>query len=193
METKEVQDRERAPQRSESPGSGQIDRLCPIRVDHAPVPAEPLSASASVSPDRGPAGSLRILGILAASASVACGVDTTTQPPPATFENVVGIFEARGCATPSCHAGPAYQGELDLTADGAWSGLVNVPSANAAANFMGQLRVRPLEAENSFLYVKIAHSSLDESLGAPMPPDDEPLSGDDLDLIRRWIEAGAPR
>src|SRR5262249_55510578 len=58
------------------------------------------------------------------------------------------------------------------------------------------LRVEPGESSRSYLYLKLAAATKPGSVhvaGSPMPLGLEPLGEDQLEGIRFWIEAGAPR
>jgi hypothetical protein len=93
-----------------------------------------------------------------------------------TFEAIQAvIFERNGCTQEACH-GSAAQGGLKLTADVAYDNLVNVLSPLAGAK-----RVQPGSPKDSFLYRKLATSTLgpeaaklatvgiDGDEGSPMP------------------------
>ncbi|MEM6994980.1 MAG: hypothetical protein AAF721_30990 [Myxococcota bacterium] len=111
----------------------------------------------------------------------------------ATFEAVLEIFDQSGCATAGCHGGATLGAELDLDGlDVAHAQLVDVECANAEADSAGLLRVSSGDADESFLMTKLSMTSIDPTLGLPMPPTGDPLSARDLNLVRRWIDAGAP-
>jgi len=112
---------------------------------------------------------------------------------PATFDRVFEAFDSAGCADASCHGGATLQAELDLDDPVvAYEQLVDVECANPNADDAGMLRVSAGDPEASFLLTKLAMLSSDPALGLPMPPTGEALSDNDLDLVRRWIDAGAP-
>lgn len=88
---------------------------------------------------------------------------------PADQAEVLRIFDTE-CV--SCHAGLDAAGGLDLSSDlcgRLFDGLLVVPEAPFA----------------SAVYLRLVSPS------APMPPDG-PLPAEHVDLIRRWIEQGAP-
>ncbi|MBI1310117.1 DUF1549 domain-containing protein [bacterium] len=117
--------------------------------------------------------------LVLAAIAVACGlplstraVETQPQTKAPVFEEDVLPILARRCA--SCHGSKARKGDLDLS--------------SFAALQAGGESGEPLLAE-----------SLDDSLlwqmvdGGGMPPGDSPqLTDAELELIRRWIEAGGP-
>jgi hypothetical protein len=117
-----------------------------------------------------------------------------------TFEAIQAvIFERNGCTQEACH-GAAAQGGLKLTADVAYDNLVNVLSPLAGAK-----RVQPGSPKDSFLYRKLATSTLgpeaaklatvaiDGDEGSPMPSGLPPISKEELEALRLWIQYGAQR
>jgi hypothetical protein len=110
-----------------------------------------------------------------------------------TFEAIqTVVFERRGCIEENCH-GSARAGELDLRADVAYANLIDVPSAGSSL-----ARIFPKQPLESYLYLKLAAASAPEQLfdqqiaGSPMPFSGAPLTTDQLQAVRAWIEAGAP-
>ena len=100
------------------------------------------------------------------------------------------IFNAT-CATPTCHGAAAASGGLNLAAGASYGNLVSVPAENPAAQAVGELRVVPGNPDASFLFEKLV-GNIKPSEGVRMPLVGRPLSAAELDLIRRWIAAGAP-
>ena len=90
----------------------------------------------------------------------------------------------------NCH-NESRQGDLDLREGQAYANLVSVPPNNAAAAADGLLRVKPGDAEKSLLYLKLVGP--DASYGRRMPVRGGYLSSANLEAIRSWIEAGAPK
>ncbi len=108
----------------------------------------------------------------------------------ATFATVQRLVFARSCATFSCH-GAAAAGGLTLADDAAYANLVGVSPANDAARAEGLLRVAPGDPSRSFLLRKLA-GPLTDAEGAAMPRVGTSLPAARIDLVRRWIAAGAP-
>jgi len=108
-----------------------------------------------------------------------------------TFEAIQAVvFEQAGCANSLCH-GSAKQGELDLTALNAFDSLVAAPSMGSSLAL-----VEPGNPSLSYLYHKLSAKTFPGSYaigGAPMPSTGAPISPGQLEAIRLWIEAGAPR
>lgn len=107
-----------------------------------------------------------------------------------TFEAIQAIvFERRGCTAQVCH-GDAAAGGLDLSADVAYANLYDQPGQIADMPL-----VQPGRTNNSLLFRKLAAATQPDRFdvpGATMPNGQEPLSEDELELIRLWIYSGAP-
>lgn len=126
---------------------------------------------------------------LAAGCVAAQGPVPAPTPAPATYE-MVATRVLSNCTTRSCHGEAGRRGNLVLTPERAYEELVDRPAVQAAAASRGKKRVVPGDPDASFLLQKLAEPAADE--GARMPLGNPPLSPEDLDLIRRWIAAGAP-
>jgi hypothetical protein len=109
------------------------------------------------------------------------------------------IFARHDCANDLCH-GSAKQGGLDLRPAAAYESLVQVPSTEVPS----LNRVEPGDERRSYLYLKLlaktdpAHlaAALPPGVqlsGSPMPNNATTLSADELETLRLWIYATAPR
>jgi hypothetical protein len=101
------------------------------------------------------------------------------------------IFENRGCTAQACH-GSAIAGGLDLREGASYDSLVRQPAQSVA----GWQRVIPGQKDESLLWHNLAAATLPEQWHAPlraMPIGLAPLSLDELEALREWIESGAPR
>ncbi len=83
----------------------------------------------------------------------------------------------------SCHLNGATSGELDLSA---YKNIVNVPSSERPELF----RIVPYDLDNSYLYMKV--TGAEGITGSRMPLGGK-LTVEQLDLLRDWILAGAPK
>jgi hypothetical protein len=108
-----------------------------------------------------------------------------------TFEAIQAVvFEQAGCANSLCH-GAANQGDLDLTPLNAFDNLVGVTSKGSSLAL-----VEPGNPSLSYLYHKLSAKTFPGSYaigGVPMPSAGAGISPGQLEVIRLWIEAGAPR
>ncbi len=105
------------------------------------------------------------------------------------------IFERHGCTENSCH-GSSVAGGLDLRAEVAHMSLLGEQRQGQKSIESKLNRVEPGDNERSYLWLKLAAATRPGSVaivGAPMPNGLAPLSEDDLELLRRWIYAGAPK
>lgn len=90
------------------------------------------------------------------------------------------------CAVSGCHAGPSPQQGLNLSAGRAHENLVNVRSNERPALF----RVAPGTPDSSYLIQKVEGRS--SIVGERMPLGGKPLSQEEINALRIWIERGAP-
>jgi hypothetical protein len=110
-----------------------------------------------------------------------------------TFEAIQAtVFEQAGCANSLCHSGAATNaGGLDLTPEHAWENLVDVRATGSSL-----LLVNPKQPSLSYLYQKLSAKVFPGSYdisGSPMPSAGTAITAGQLDAIRLWIEAGAPK
>lgn len=108
-----------------------------------------------------------------------------------TFEAIQAVvFEQAGCANSLCH-GEAAEGGLDLTPVNAFDNLVGVTAQGSSLAL-----VEPKNPSESYLYHKLSAKTFPGSYaidGSPMPSASAAISPGQLEAIRLWIEAGAPR
>lgn len=105
----------------------------------------------------------------------------------ASYANMAKLFDDV-CA--GCHY-PNGAGELDLRSQNAWANLVNRPALPQES--CGGTLVVPGDPGASYLWQKL--STPTPCYGLQMPRSDigvTPLAGCALDMVRRWIAAGAP-
>jgi hypothetical protein len=106
------------------------------------------------------------------------------------------IFENKGCTADACH-GSAGESDLKLTADVSYESLISQPVSSVPGSIISGLRrVVPGQKDQSLLFLNLAAATLPDQWRAPlrpMPLGLEPLSVDELEAVREWIEQGAPR
>ena len=115
-----------------------------------------------------------------------------------TFDRIQKQIFNQHCALSGCHDSQSDSGSLLLETGASYNNLVNhVPNKPAAAA-AGWLRVNATvpgmsgDLETSFLYRKIEHDLPDSSYGPPMPLNRPKLNSTLRNIIRDWIQAGAP-
>jgi hypothetical protein len=107
-----------------------------------------------------------------------------------TWEGIRAIFERNSCTTLACHGSSPGQGDLDLRPEVAYENLVSVYSVAGGKNLV-QIGSR----QDSFLWEKLAAATEGydlEGRGTPMPSGAPPITEDELEAIRLWIQFGAP-
>ena len=149
----------------------------------------------------------RVLIGLSALGWIACGGDASSggttsgpsTPAPidgaASFAQIQTTILTPSCATANCHVGAGAQAQMALTADVAYDNLVGVKPTNPNALADGFKRVMIGKPDSSLLYHKLVfppgHHVRD--YGNPMPTGTAGLSNGQLEFVRQWIAAGAPR
>ena len=104
----------------------------------------------------------------------------------ATFTQVQDQIFSASCAFSGCHGGSSPAMGLDLRADAAFDAIVDVPSSQQPSVDL----IEPNDPDSSYLYLKVIG---DPSISnAQMPRGGGPLSQQLMDLLRDWIERGAP-
>lgn len=127
-----------------------------------------------------------VVGVVAFASG--CNVNTPTPPggPVSYTSQIQPIFDNR-CS--DCHrpggVGPGLGIAMLLTPDDAPASLINKKSSVNDALTL----VIPGDAANSLLYQMVSQSM--PPVGIRMPPLAAPLSGQELGLIRDWINQGA--
>jgi len=114
----------------------------------------------------------------ALGASSAAGGDTSLK------QDVMPILNQR-CVM--CHIPGAALAGLDLYTD-PWAALVNAKSTQSPLNL-----VVPGKADESYFYLKLVGTHLEAGgSGLQMPIQQDLLDPAQLEIIRSWIESGAP-
>ncbi len=147
-----------------------------------------------------------ILGMTVAVAMhiVSCqkaGTDAVVEPNEvASFDLIQQKILTPSCATSGCHASdkdPSFaQHGLVLAEGSAYQNLVGVDPKNSAARTDGLKRVKVFASLESLLYHKLTVTASHHSgkqYGNLMPLGGLPLSDGQIEYIRRWIDAGAPK
>lgn len=115
-----------------------------------------------------------------------------------TYDRIQRQIFNQTCAVSGCHDSQSQSGSLLLESGAALTNLVNVPPSaeNPGAGAAGYLRVTKTgpttgDASTSFLYKKITND-LGAGMGSRMPLVGPVLDPALIEVIRLWIEAGAP-
>lgn len=116
-------------------------------------------------------------GLCFVAALASCG-------PPTLVDVQREIFTPR-CANAACHGGDLPQLDLDLSEGKAWGNIVNVD----ARAVEGAVRVVPGNPDESLLFQLV----LGPVEGVRRMPVGFPLEQHHIDMLRQWIEDGAPK
>jgi hypothetical protein len=108
-----------------------------------------------------------------------------------TFARVESQIFAHSCTTESCHDVADPAAGLVLASGYAHDALVDAAVTNAPASQRGMLRVASGDPSRSFLLAKLTNA-LEQGEGSPMPRSAGLLDESSIDILRAWIEAGAP-
>ena len=152
---------------------------------------------------------LHVAGLALLLAVVAgCGGDQSATPPGGTpggtpstgasgsFDQLQRTVLTPTCAQSDCHASALpTSGNLALTPAVAYDNLVNARPSSLAADRDGLKRVVPFKPDSSLLFQKVvlALAAHNGEYGNIMPVGSPALTQGQVDFIRKWIEAGAPR
>jgi hypothetical protein len=125
----------------------------------------------------------RDLGLL--YGAVAAGLLLTGCPsgPPPKFSQVQSDVFAKSCVFSTCHKGASPAGGLALDGN-PYDRLVGAKSTSLPE----RIRVIAGDPDQSYVLEKLTKAK--PEAGAQMPPG-APLTGEQIDIVRRWIEAGA--
>src|SRR5262245_58553378 len=111
-----------------------------------------------------------------------------------TFDRIQRQIFNRNCALSGCHDSQTQAGEMLLESSGSYSNIVNHLPRNPVAAGLGWRRIDAANAspETSYMYHKLTGDLPDDLLGARMPFGRGKLDQFLIDILRLWIEAGAP-
>jgi len=126
---------------------------------------------------------------------IGCGGGSDAPPlqpvEAATFERIQEQVFNVSCTAEACHSSVGRAGELVLEEGHSWDGLINHTPSNPVAAAAGAMRVMPGDPERSLLLNKLM-PNLAAGEGRSMPYNAAPLPPETVEIIRAWIDAGAP-
>lgn len=132
---------------------------------------------------------------------ISCHTESETVLEEGSFKLVQTQIFDKSCATSGCHSSEqdaSYkQHGLVLTSKVSYDNLLNKFPKNTAAKDDGMRLITPGDVAKSFLFTKINCSGASllagRQYGNPMPLGANSLSVGEIEFVRKWIEAGAPR
>ncbi len=126
--------------------------------------------------------------------------DSLTPPELASFDLIQQKILTPTCATSGCHLSEKdatfSQHGLVLAEGVAYQNLVGVDPKNSDAKTDGLKRVKAFASQESLLYHKLniaASHHTGKQYGNPMPLGGVLLSDGQIEFVRQWIDAGAPK
>lgn len=108
-----------------------------------------------------------------------------------TYDRIQAQVFDRSCALSGCHDSQTRMAGILLEVGASWSNLVEVDPTTQAASDLGWKRVSPGDVAASLLLRKVS-GDLGPGLGERMPWRRKALPSHLVDILRLWIEAGAP-
>jgi hypothetical protein len=134
----------------------------------------------------------------------ACSKQSIDTPTPVTEVASFSLMQDKiltpTCATSGCHAstsdGSFKQHGLVLEKSVSYANLVGIAPFNALSKADGHLRVKAYKSLESLLYHKLEWNTVHhggKQYGSPMPLGSTALSVGQIEFVRQWIEAGAPK
>jgi hypothetical protein len=143
---------------------------------------------------------ISFLGFLASCTKTAIEETTPIVAEASSFSLMQDKILTPTCATSGCHASTAdgsfKQHGLVLEKSVAYENLVGVTPFNVLSKGDGHLRVKAFKSLESLLYHKLnwdASHHGGKQYGVPMPLGSTALTLGQIEFVRRWIEAGAPK
>ena len=104
--------------------------------------------------------------------------------PTASFAEIQDTILTPTCAVSGCHTGANPPDGLNLSAGEAYSNIVDIASVQMPDLF----RIEPGDPDNSYLIRKVEGSGI---VANRMPLNDDPLTDDQIALLRQWVSDGA--
>jgi hypothetical protein len=123
--------------------------------------------------------------------------DAPIMPDPSggTFKRIQKQIFNQSCALSGCHDSQTHQNEMVLEEGSAYAAIADVTPYNQVAAGRGRKRIDAANAssDTSFMYHKLTGDLDDKLLGERMPRDRGKLDQFLIDIVKLWIEAGAPQ
>jgi hypothetical protein len=140
-----------------------------------------------------------ILFLFSAMIIVSCKKDTTTTP--VVTNNSFDLLQQKiltpSCGVVGCHNSTAdrtyAQHKLILTGADVHQSLFNGSVANAQALAAGLKQIAPSDTAKSFFFQKLIFNQSRHKYGSAMPLGADLLTAKQIEFVRQWILAGAPK
>jgi hypothetical protein len=123
-------------------------------------------------------------------------VEPAYQAPDSSYGLIYNKIFAPTCALSGCHAQEdhtAHAHAVTLAGNSAYDALINGATKNSQAAAAGLKLIIPRDTVKSFLYQKIIYSRAAHKYGSPMPTGGLKLTANQIEFVKQWIMAGAPK
>ena len=121
-----------------------------------------------------------------ADADTDTDADSDADTDPVTYDGDIAPVFATNCTDYGCHLNRESINSLDASV--AYGFLTTEMSEDIPT----MPKVDPGDSSNSYLYLKLKGTHLEAGgAGVQMPKGQDPLSADDLALVKAWIDGGA--
>jgi hypothetical protein len=118
------------------------------------------------------------------------------DPNIASYLNMQTHIFKHSCNSSGCHntaAATNVQHGLVLEGADVYERLINITPKNTDAKLAGLKLLMPGNSDSSFLYAKCNYNNSSFKFGNPMPLGSNALSANEIEFIKQWINAGAPK
>jgi hypothetical protein len=118
------------------------------------------------------------------------------DPTVASYLNMQTHIFKHSCNTSGCHntaAATNVQHGLVLEGVDVFERLINVDPKNVNAKNAKLKLIMPGKSDSSFLLTKCNWTNTALRFGNQMPLGSDPISADEIEYIKQWINAGAPK
>jgi hypothetical protein len=141
-----------------------------------------------------------LLATMAVALFAACkktaAIEPAYQAPDSSYGLIYNKIFTPTCALSGCHAQEDHSSHahaVTLAGNSAYDALINGATKNSQAATAGLKLIIPRDTVKSFLYQKIIYSRATHKYGSPMPTGGLKLTANQIEFVKLWIMAGAPK
>jgi len=142
---------------------------------------------------------MRIITIIAIAILLfasACGKDDDS-PTLSGIDSSYGLVYDKifvgSCALSGCHDGGNGAAYPSLKGDDVYESIFQAATQNGQAMQAGLQLVKANDVDSSFLYQKLIYDQSSFQFGSKMPLGGLTLTANQIEFVKQWIEAGAPK
>jgi hypothetical protein len=141
-----------------------------------------------------------LLATMAVALFAACKktavVEPVYQAPDSSYGLIYNKIFTPTCALSGCHAKEDHSTHahaVTLAGSTAYDDIINGATKNSQAAAAGLKLIIPRDTAKSFLYQKLIYSRSAHKYGSPMPTGGLKVSANQIEFMKQWIAAGAPK